>query len=388
MEPASIVSVISAIFIGAAVLASVALHLRLPILIAYILVGMLIGPFGFGLAMSTELLSDIAYIGIMFLLFLLGLDMPPAKLAKLFGETMAVGITSCLLFFVLGLGFALAFGLSMIESSIVGAATMFSSTIVGIKLLPTTVLHHRHVGELMISILLFQDLLAILLLVIVSQAEGADTNFKLLLLTLLFPLMVGGCFLFVRYVLLKLLARFDAYYEYVFLIAIGWCLGMAELFYLAGMSHEIGAFVAGVSLGTSPISQHIADSLKPLRDFFLVLFFFALGAQFNLSLLTEIWLPVIVLTAILVLAKPWVFSWLFRWLGEAKHRAREVSFRLAQGSEFSLLLAYLATAANLISIQTSHIIQAATIFSFAISTYIVIRRYPSPMAVDARLRRD
>lgn len=388
MEPAPLVFVITVIFVSAAILGSLALRLRLPILIAYIAVGILVGPSGLQLATGTDVLGDIAYIGITFLLFLLGLDMQPAKLAKFFGETVVVGIASCLAFFLLGAAVALAFGFNTMETLIIGAATMFSSTIVGIKLLPTSVLHHRHVGELMVSVLLFQDFLAILLLTVLSQAEDASTNVRLLLLTLLLPLMVASCFLFVRYVLSQLIVAFEQHHEYIFLIAIGWCLGIAQLFHWAGMSHEVGAFVAGISLGISPISQYIALSLKPLRDFFLILFFFALGAQFDLNLLPDIAVPALVLTAVFVPVKSWVFAKLLRRAKEARHRSYEVGVRLAQGSEFSLLLAYFTAATHLISIQASHLIQAATILSFAVSSFIVIRRYPSPMATDDRLRRD
>ena len=97
--------------------------------------------------------------------------------------------------------------------------------------------------------------------------------------------------IFVRYVLLRLLARFDSFHEYIFLIAIAWCLGLAEISERAGLSLEIGAFIAGISLATSPIAYYVAENLKPLRDFFLVLFFFSLGASFQLNLLAEVAVP-------------------------------------------------------------------------------------------------
>ena len=173
-----------------------------------------------------------------------------------------------------------------------------------------------------------------------------------------------------------------------FLVAIGWCLGLAALFHQGGMSYEIGAFVAGVSLSVSPKSEEIADTLKPLRDFFLTVFFFTLGARFDLSLVTQIWLPVLVLLALVISVKPLVFSALFRFAGETKRRSWEVGFRLAQGSEFSLLIAYLAGSTVLISAETSHIIQAVAILSFAVSTLIVVNSYPSPSAMEGRFRRD
>ena len=171
---------------------------------------------------------------------------------------------------------------------------MFSSTIIGIKLLPTTVLHHRHIGELMIGLLLLQDLLAIIVLMVLLSGSTASTgemgiNLGLSLLSL--PLLAGGALLFVRYVLLPLIMRFDRFHEYIFLLALGWCLGLAEGAKLLGLSEEIGAFIAGITIATSPISQYIAVNLKPLRDFFLILFFFSVGARFDLALLNQVLAP-------------------------------------------------------------------------------------------------
>src|SRR5690606_7984063 len=154
----------------------------------------------------------------------------------------------------------------------IGAAMMFSSTIIGIKLLPTTILHHRHIGDLMIGLLLLQDLLAIMVLVLLGAAGGdAKEDARLWEIALPFlalPLLGAGAWLAVRYVLLPLITRFDRFHEYIFLVALGWCLGVAEVAELAGLSAEIGAFLAGITIATSPISQYIAVNLKPLRDFF------------------------------------------------------------------------------------------------------------------------
>ena len=107
--------------------------------------------------------------------------------------------------------------------------------------------------------------------------------------------------------ILKLIQKFDRFHEYIFLLALGWCLGMAEVAHFVGLSAEIGAFIAGISLATSPISQYIAVNLKPLRDFFLVLFFFSLGARFNLGLLGDILLPAVILATLILILKPIIY---------------------------------------------------------------------------------
>ncbi|NVK44627.1 MAG: cation:proton antiporter [Oceanospirillaceae bacterium] len=377
------------IFTGAAVLASVALYTRQPLLVAYIVLGAALGPYGWGLVSDTRLLADISHIGIIFLLFLLGLDMQPSHLLHMLKKATLVAIASSLLFMATGYGVGLLFGFTQTEALIIGAALMFSSTIIGIKLLPTTVLHHRHTGELVVGLLLLQDVVAILVLLLLYSGPGGDTgamDFVKALVAL--PLLTLGAVVFVRYVLLKLLQTFDRFHEYIFLAAIGWCLGMAELAQAVGLSAEMGAFVAGVTLATSPISLYIAASLKPLRDFFLVLFFFSIGASFNLSLIELILVPSLLLTVLVLVIKPVAFRFLLQRISESDKLAWEIGFRLGQTSEFSLLIAYLATSMALIGQEASHVIQATTILTFLLSSYLVIFNFPSPIAVSDRLRRD
>ena len=377
------------IFACAGILATLALFTRQPLIVMYIVTGMILGPSGTALIDNPKLISSIAKFGIIFLLFLLGLDMQPAKLIKTLRSAMLVGIGSSLVFFVVGFSIASAFGYSMTETIIIGIAMMFSSTIIGIKLLPTTVLHHRHTGELMISLLLIQDLIAIIVLLVITgglmEFDGVAEIAKVLVSL---PLLILFSWLFVKHVLLPLLEKFDAFHEYIFLIAIAWCLGMAELSELAGLSLEIGAFIAGVTIATSPIALYIADHLKPLRDFFLVLFFFSIGAGFHMDLLAEVILPAAVIAAVILALKPVTFKFMLRRMSETSALGWETGFRLGQISEFSLLIAFVATAQNLISQEASHLIQATAILTFLASSYLVVFRYPTPIAVNDRLRRD
>ncbi len=377
------------IFTSAAVLATFALFTRQPLIVAYIAIGVILGPSATSLISDPSLISSIAKIGIIFLLFLLGLDMQPAKLGNMLGSALLVGLASCVAFFAIGFGIGMLFGYTQLESLIIGIAMMFSSTIIGIKLLPTTVLHHRRTGELVVSLLLIQDVIAIIVLLVLTggflEFSGVD---KLVKVGLGLPLLIGFAWLFVNFVLLKLLAKFDAFLEYIFLLAIGWCLGLSELATFAGLSHEIGAFIAGVSVATSPIAQYIAVNLRPLRDFFLVMFFFSLGAGFQLGLLGHVLLPALVLAALVLIVKPIVFHGLLRHQSESNTNSWEIGFRLGQISEFSLLIAYIASAELLIGENASHLIQATAILTFLLSSYIVVFRYPTPIAVSDRLRRD
>jgi len=384
-----IFSAFFAIFCGAAALASFALYTRQPLIVAYIVLGVALGPFGFSVITEVSHIAEMAEVGIIFLLFLLGLDMQPKALISVLRSATHIALISSAAFALIGAGVGFAFGFSVTESLIIGMASMFSSTIIGIKLLPTTVLHHKHTGELMIGLLLLQDFIAIFcLLVLLSGDEGRVEVKQLVLALAALPLLVLGAFLFVKYVLLKLITRFDRFHEYIFLVAIGWCLGLAELAELCNLSAEIGAFIAGISLATSPIAQYIALNLKPLRDFFLVLFFFSLGAQLNIALLPQVLIAAVVYASLILVAKPVIFYGLLRQQSEKKSLAWDIGFRLGQISEFSLLIVFVAVSTNLIGEKASLLIQTAAIFSFVISSYIVIFNFPNPIAVSDKLRRD
>lgn len=386
MEPDSLLFSFFLIFTGAALVSTLALFLRQPLLVAYIFVGVLLGPFGFNFISDPSLLTDIAEFGILFLLFLLGLDMQPKKLLSTLRKTFLVTLASSVLFVLLGYSTGLLFAYTPVESLVIGFSLIFSSTIIGIKLLPTTVLHQKHMGELMVGILLLQDFIAIFLLAFLDAGDLQQSSALRVLLA--FPLLLVFAYFSTQYILVKLISKFDHFKEYIFLLAIGWCLGLAELAAIMGLSAEIGAFVAGVALATSPIALYIADRLKPLRDFFLILFFFTLGAQFNISLFSEIIIPAVVLAVLTLTIKPVVFNYLLRSFSERKLLAWDAGLRLGQISEFSLLIAFVATQSGIISELASLTIQGAAIITFLVSSYIVVLYCPTPIAINPKLRRD
>lgn len=380
------------IFTGALVLSTVALYTKQPVIIAYIALGAIVGPFGLSLIEEPALLGEMSHIGIIFLLFLLGLDMQPSSLVSTLRKATLVALVSCAMFFGIGFAIAMAFSHSTMDSLVIGLAMMFSSTIIGLKLLPTTVLHHKHMGELMVGLLLLQDLVAILTLIFLGSL-GASSNTDIVAPPIwqpfiALPLLVLVSYFIVKGLLLPLIKKFDRFQEYLFILAIGWCLAMAEGAQAVGLTREIGAFIAGVTLATSPIAQYIAISLKPLRDFFLVLFFFALGAGFNFQLLSNVIWPALVLTGAVLLLKPVIFRYLLGNMSESPALAWDVGFRLGQISEFSLLIAFVAFERSILSEQGSLLIQATAIITFALSSYIVVFNYPNPIAVNDKLRRD
>ncbi len=377
------------VFTGAAMLATIALYARQAMLVAYIVLGVALGPWGAGLVADSAWIKEVAGIGIMFLLYLIGLNLPPQQLMRILGEALWVTLGSSIAFLLLGFTMCLLVGLAVMEALFVGCAFMFSSTIIGIKLLPTTALHHRHTGQVIVSVLLLQDLVAIaLLLLLQGYGKGGNLVLDMALQLLSLPAMMALAYGLDRLVLERLIARFDQIHEYIFLLAIGWCLGIAEIAHYMGFSHEIGAFIAGVTLAQSPIAPFIAESLKPVRDFFLILFFFSLGAAFDLAQMEQAILPAMLMAGAVLVFKPWVLRALLLRAGEKSEVSSEIAVRLGQNSEFALLIAVVAVESRFVGEGISNLVQVTTLLTFILSSYWVVLRYPTPIAVSDRLRRD
>lgn len=376
------------IFAGAAIFATIFLYLKQPIILAYIGFGIAAGPWGLGFIKEPEHIEKLSHIGVILLLYLLGINLQPDRLFHLFSKTAVVTALTSLVFLLVTSSAAAAFGFNLTESIIIGAALMFSSTIVSLKLIPTTALHHKHTGEMMTSVLLMQDVIAIILIVMLSGGQGDQVTMVIIMLFVKLILLAAVAYAFVKYVVNNLFLRFDIIHEYIFLLSLGWGLLGAGIAEFVGLSYEMGAFIAGVAFASSPVAKVVAENLKPLRDFFLILFFFSIGAQFNFLVTQDVLLAGAVISLLIVTMKPFVFKQGFQLIGENKKFSMELGIRLGQGSEFSLLVAYSALAAGLIDARASYLIQMVVIITFVLSTYWVVYRYRTPISSSERKRMD
>ncbi|MDD2598490.1 MAG: cation:proton antiporter [Kiritimatiellae bacterium] len=384
----NIIFQLSVIVVGAAALGTLFLYAKQPIIVAYIAIGFACGPNGLAIIRNTDHIEKIAHFGIILLLFIIGLNLQPLKLVKLFRRTALLTFSTSVFFGGVSFLFAWMLNYDMRGALIFGAAMMFSSTMISLKLIPTTALHHKQTGEVMTSVLLLQDLLAILVLLLIT---GEMSDFVLVTFAMLvgkFALLCILTFVGVRYVMAPLLTKFDRFQEYTFVATLGWCLLWAEASHLFGLSYEMGAFVAGLSIASCWVAVVIAEHLKPLREFFLILFFFAVGADLDLRLAPRLLLAAIVFGAILVPLKAHIFRFAFQKSGESIELSRELSVRLAQSSEFSLLVVFTALSAGGLSSERAMVIQVVTIVTFILSTYWVVLRYPTPISGNAALRQD
>ncbi len=384
----NIIFELALIFAGAAILATLFLYLKQPIILAYIALGVAIGPSGLGLINNPDRIEQLSHVGIILLLFLIGLNLRPDRLVGLFGKLSALTLITSAIFLSLTMTAALLMGFPLFQSLIIGASLMFSSTIIGLKLIPTTTLHHKHRGEMIVSVLLLQDVLAIIIILLISGGQESNIPLTVSLLLLKLIVLTLVSLYVVKYVITALYIKFDTIREYTFLMSLGWGLMVAAAAEYVGLSFEMGAFIAGVSIATLPIAVVIAEELKPLRDFFLILFFFSMGAQFDLLVMRDVIIPGIVIALIIVLAKPLIYRWSFNLSGEKDYVSKELGVRLGQASEFSLLVAYSALVSGLIDQRSSYLIQTVVVLTFVLSTYWVINKYPTPISSEASQRRD
>lgn len=377
---------ISLILIACAVLSWIALLLRQPIIIAYLAGGLLFGSSGLGLIHDTTLLNGISDLGITLLLFLAGIVLHPRRLNELLRQTLLITLINSIVAVLICGGFARLLGFSLVESLLIGLPLIFSSTILVLKLLPTTALHHKRMGAYCIAILIAQDILAIALLILIGSSGGSATTW--LLLPVKGILLIAAALAFEQMILRRIMAWCDRFHETLQLLALGWCLCLALLAKHIDLSHEIGAFIAGVALARSPLAFFLSERLKPFRDFFLVFFFFVLGTQFDPAAMKTIALPAILLCLLMMTAKYGTFHWLFKRTGESTDFSRETGARLAQASEFSLILVIAEQRTGLISGDAFQLVQLVTVLSLIISSILVVARFPSPLATNPKLKQD
>ncbi|MBF0587044.1 cation:proton antiporter [Prosthecochloris sp. N3] len=378
---------IALVVISATVLGWLSLLTRQPIIIAYILAGVLLGPWGLQLVSSIEFINEVSDIGITLLLFLAGLSLHPGKLMELFGKTFLLTLSTSALFAAVTGGILYLFGTPVSQAIITGVAMMFSSTILVVKLMPTNTLHQKHMGAVAIAVLIMQDIFAVLAIAFI---KGGGTSSLTGWLTSMGVgvVLAGAAILAERYIIRHIIAQVQRYNELLNLVALGWCFLLALLAEKIGMSHEIGAFIAGVALANGPISNFLAEGLKFFRDFFLVLFFFTLGAKLDFSLLQSVLLPAALLTAALLVIKPLAFRIGFRLSGETPKFSKEMGVRLGQNSEFALIIAVLAAEAGILSELNSQLIQLVAIFTMTISSYILVFFFPTPLGTSKPLKID
>lgn len=328
--------------IVATVAGYLAFRLKQPIILAYFLAGIIIGPeIGPQLVSDHESIEIISEIGLILLLFVIGLEMNPEKVLSMARQLLLPGLGQ----FVLTVALAAAvfavigpvFALSSLDIIYLAIAVSLSSTAIVIKML-----HDRYEidsihGRISVGILIFQDIWAIFVIVL-QPRFGNPTVLPILFAVARGVALVGVCLLFSRYVLKPVFEAITRTPEMVVAVSLGWCALAAGTASAIGLSMEMGALIAGISIASFPYSMHVTLKIQPLRDFFLTLFFISLGMKITMpdpDILIAV--PVIILVT---LASRFIVLYpLLRGSGAGRRNAFLASLNLAQVSEFSLVIA-------------------------------------------------
>ncbi len=379
---------LSVVVVSSAILSWITLWLKQPLILAYVLCGILAGPSVLGLVQNVEQLGDLSSIGITLLLFLAGLVTQPKKLFPVFRKTLPVNLASSGFSAVLVVSFALLWGLPWSEAWIVAVSLMFSSTLLALKLLPTTTLHQQHMGTLLLAVLVVEDIVAVFVIMFLQGTLGDLSPLTLLWVLLKGLGILGGAFLVEQYVIRKVLFRFQRFEETMYLTALAWCLGIAGVSALLGFSAEIGAFIAGLAMARNPIALYLADRLRQFRDFFLVLFFFVIGARADLIGMKEMLIPSILLAALILTLKPFVIRQVMRWNGEQEKVANQSGFRMGQTGEFAMIISVFALGTGMLSAPAYNLVQLVTLTTLLVSSMIIVKRFPTPLGTAEGLKRD
>ncbi len=366
----SIFSQVGVVTIAAAILAILARVLKQPIILAYIVAGILLGGSGLNVIPNASLAQDIATIGIIFLLFLVGLELDVGKIRKLGSVVIITGLVQMAVVGGAGYAITLLLGYSPTTAAYLGLATAFSSTAVVLKRLgdrhDLSSLH----AKVTIGILLLQDVVAIFALMVISGAgTGGLSPLTFGLFALKGVLLFAGTYAFTKWLLGPLFFYIAKSTELLFMTSLGWAFLFAIIAEALGFSKEIGAFLAGLSLATLPYNFEIIGRVRPLKDFFLVIFFVVLGLQVSWAVVAANLPLLLLLSALVVVGKSLVTSLAMIRLGYPKRPAYLTGSALGQMSEFSLLVVILGVGFGHLPAETVALTAALLVLTITLNTY-------------------
>ena len=362
------------IIIGITVLiAGIIRLLKQPLIIGYILAGIIVSPYFLNVVKSTETISIFAQIGVTLLLFIVGLSLSPKVIKEVGKVSLITGLGQIIFTSLFGFLISRILGFSVIVSIYIAIALTFSSTIIIMKLLSDKKDLEKLYGKISIGFLLVQDIFVIILLMVISSFSGNlgidSLSFGKILGGIL---LIGGFVLVSIYVLPSLSKFFAKSQEFLFLFSIGWGLGLAALFYYMGFSMEIGALIAGISLSMSPFHYEISSKMKPLRDFFIILFFILLGSQMVFGNMGDLIIPAIIFSLFILIGNPLIVMILMGFLGYRKKVGFQAGFTVAQISEFSLILIVLGVSVGHLTGEILSLVTIVGLITISGSTYLIM----------------
>lgn len=373
-SPSELFADIAVILIVSALAGLLAVRLRQPLVVAFVVVGILVGPSVLGLVEPDDDLELLARLGVAVLLFVVGLKLDLHVVRRLGPVALVAGCAQVAVIAAGGFVLGLALGLDATDALYVGIGLAFSSTIIVIKLLSDRrELDDLH-GRLAVGILIVQDVIVVAVMIVVATTseQSGSLGAAFLEVAVASAVLVAVLAVLMRYVLVPLLHSLARTPDLLILFAIAWAVAVAAVGDEIGIGAEVGAFLAGFSLASTPYREAIGSRLVTLRDFLVLFFFIDLGSRLDVADPWDELVGALVLSLFVLVAKPAVIAVLLTGL---RYRARvslESGLTLAQISEFSLILAALGVQAGQIDERTATLLTLVALITIAVSSYLLL----------------
>ncbi len=355
---------------------ALALLLRQPLIVAFIAVGILLGPSGFGVVVQSGEIELFARLGIALLLFVVGLKLDVHIIRSVGPVALLTGLGQVVFTSVVGYLIALALGMEHVTAIYIAVALTFSSTIIIVKLLSDKREVDSLHGRIAVGFLIVQDIVVVLVMIGLTAAgqavDGANLGKEALLIVAKGVLMLLAVALLTRYVLPRLLHQLARSPELLMLFAIAWSIIGATIGDALGFSKEVGAFLAGVSIASTPYRELVAARLVSLRDFLLLFFFIELGANLDMGTIGAQTGAAIVFSLFVLIGNPLIVMIIMGYMGYRKRTGFLAGLTVAQISEFSLILAALGLSLGHLDQSTVGLVTLVGLITISASTYMIL----------------
>lgn len=389
---------VAVVIIAAGALSLLAYRLRQPLIIAYILTGILVGPGLLGIVQSEEVFSVMSTLGIAFLLFIVGLNLNWRSVRDVGRIALVAGIGQVLSTSLFGFLIGIAIGMPPVTAIFLSVAFAFSSTIVIVKLLTDKEDLDRLYGRISVGMLLVQDMIAMVILLVLAAMRDGGSLSAILSVSLGKALVVMvGLWALARFVVPHLFRYAAKSQELLMLCALSWCFMIAGGLHLLGFGPEIGALLAGISLSGTGFQHEIESRVRSLRDFFLIVFFIVLGTHLTFTSVQEIAFPGAVYALYILIGNPLIVFFMMRLMGYHARTGFLMGLTVAQVSEFSFIMLTAGVAMNLIPASVIPLSAIVGLFTIAVSSYFITygesifdkiaHWFPDHGGVDRRLPR-
>lgn len=364
----------SLLLIISAFAGGIALLLRQPVLIAYIVVGIVVGPAVLGIVHAHEQIELLAQIGVSVLLFVVGLKLDLKHIRHIGPVALATGLGQLAFTILFGFLLIMLLGKSLMEAIYVAVALTFSSTIIVVKLLSDKREIDSLHGRIAVGFLIVQDLAVVIAMMVMSTLRSGDTGWIDLIgsLSLRIALAAIAMYVLMRYILPKLVAKMASSMELLLIFAIAWGMSLAALGEWAGFSKEAGAFLAGFSLASTDFRDAINARLTSIRDFLLLFFFIELGSKLDFSTLGDELMPAMILSLFVLIGNPLIVMAIMGYMGYRKRTGFLAGLTVAQISEFSIVFVAMGITLGHVGLEALGLTTLVGVITIALSTYMIL----------------